>query len=85
MTERSASLAGFGDADLEYDLAHEAATDSAERASRPTRTNPPDDLRGAIVATETTDSGSDYGYDLAHDIPQQMAPKMPRKMPRQRT
>ncbi len=46
--------------DLEYDLAHEWATNRARGAvARPS----------VYVATETIDTGGDYGYDLAHDVP----------------
>jgi hypothetical protein len=51
--------------DLEYDLAHEAASTTGGAGAAPVK--PPE---STYVATETTgyDDG-DYGYDLAHDIP----------------
>lgn len=50
--------------DLEYDLAHEAAT--AAGSSKPATTRP---AKPSYVATETADYDGDYGYDLAHDVP----------------
>jgi len=51
-----------GDADLEYDLAHDV----------PLRVDlAPDAVDQVLVATQTDDVGGDYGYDLAHDVPRQ--------------
>lgn len=49
-----------GNADLEYDLAHEAA--GVEQA-------PAQDERADQVVTTTPEYDGDYSYDLAHDIP----------------
>jgi hypothetical protein len=49
--------------DLEYDLAHEAATDGV-----PVQSGDPT-LTSEAVATQTEDYDGDYSYDLAHDIP----------------
>ena len=49
-------------ADLEYDLAHEAATG-------PTTVGPDRDQPTEPVVTATPTYDGDYSYDLAHDIP----------------
>jgi hypothetical protein len=48
--------------DLEYDLAHEAAWESAKNSPIS------DEPRAAVLPEMPTDDG-DYSYDLAHDIP----------------
>ena len=48
-------------ADLEYDLAHEAAAATEDDSARH---EPP-----VVVATDTPDYAGDYSYDLAHDLP----------------
>ena len=49
--------------DIEYDLAHEAVTDSALMMSHETEApHPP-------VLPEMPEDNGDYSYDLAHDIP----------------
>ena len=50
--------------DLEYDLAHDAVTDTG--GSVPAPANP---AQPTYVATKTDYDGGDYSYDLAHDIP----------------
>ncbi len=49
-----------GEADLEYDLAHEGA----RTPQRPAISTEP-----VQIANTTPDQGQDYSYDLAHDIP----------------
>src|SRR4051794_16765473 len=75
VTDGQAPRSGSGDADLEYDLAHEAVADHTEgawQAPGPAPHHPPGrHERGAVVATEAADSAGDYGYDLVHEIPRQ--------------
>jgi hypothetical protein len=65
MADRPAEPDRTGAADLEYDLAHDAATDAVPGQRRAMHLDRP----STVVATETSDTASDYGYDLAHDIP----------------
>jgi hypothetical protein len=60
-----------GPADLEYDLAHEAATAplGVPLQRRPTSRGGPGS-RTPTASTPTPDAASDYGYDLAHDVPE---------------
>ncbi len=62
--------------DLEYDLAHEAATAAAQaQVHRSVDTHggsDEDDTDGAqltYVSTETPEYSGDYSYDLSHDVP----------------
>ena len=48
--------------DIEYDLAHEAVTDSAFMSHETETPHTP-------VLPEMPEDSGDYSYDLAHDIP----------------
>jgi len=65
VTEGLAPPDRVGAADLEYDLAHDAATDAGPNQRHPVHPEHP----STVVATESPDTAGDYGYDLAHDIP----------------
>lgn len=61
MSETSpAPTPGPGD-DLEYDEAHDFASQSPDTPARPGTP--------VEVATETDDHQGDYSYDLAHEVP----------------